>query len=159
MSNMSGNPGSVSLRPARAGRAASRRSALDRWVRLNRSVFVVVLSLLAVLSCGKAPQMRGKLAGLQQIADQAERNGAVRCAPRELALAKSHLTFAETELQQGYMSKAEGHLAIAEPNANAALSLSPPEHCTSRDFVEPTGDRDGDGYLDRARRVNFLPSH
>src|SRR5690606_20309787 len=99
-------------------------------------------------SCGRAPQMRGKLAGLQQITEQAERNGAVRCAPRELALAKSHLTFAETELQQGFMSKAEGHLAIAEPNANAALSLSPPEHCTSRDFVEQAGDRDGDGYLD-----------
>lgn len=98
--------------------------------------------------CGNAPQVRGKLAGLQQIAEQAERNGAVRCAPRELALAQSHLTFAETELQQGFMSKAESHIRIAEPNANAALALSPPEHCTSRDFVEQAGDRDADGYLD-----------
>lgn len=128
------------------------RAARPWWLldvgssRLHFTLALLVAGLL--LSCGKAPQMRGKLAGLQQIAQQAERNGAVRCAPRELALAQSHLTFAETELQQGFMSKAEYHLGVAEPNANAALALSPPEHCTSRDFVEQPGDRDADGYLD-----------
>lgn len=115
------------------------------WCVLRRAM--MMLSMLS-LSCGQAPQLRGKLAGLQRIAEQAEQNGAIRCAPRELAMAKSHLLFAETELQQGFVSKAEHHLGVAEPNANAALALSPPEHCTSPNIVEPAGDRDGDGYLD-----------
>jgi outer membrane protein OmpA-like peptidoglycan-associated protein len=38
------------------------------------------------------------------------------------------------------------HLAIAEPNAHAALAESPPDKCSER-HVEP-GDRDGDGYPD-----------
>ena len=56
----------------------------------------------------------------------------MRCAPRELALAKSHLQFADVELDQGFLSKASRHLAIAEPNAHAAYDLSPPEKCAER---------------------------
>ena len=97
--------------------------------------------------------MRGKIDGLAKIANQAERNGAIRCAPRELALAKSHLEFAEVELDQGFVSKASDHLAIAEPNAHAAYDLSPPEKCAERGFVMPPPtpddpDTDGDGILD-----------
>ena len=56
--------------------------------------------------CGQGAVMRGKIAGLDKLANQAERNGAMRCAPRELALAKSHLKFAEVELDQGFLSQA-----------------------------------------------------
>jgi outer membrane protein OmpA-like peptidoglycan-associated protein len=64
-------------------------------------------------------------------------------------MAQSHLKFARIEMQQGYLSKASKHLWVAEPNANAALFLSPPQYCTDRGFVEAKpGDRDGDGYLD-----------
>ncbi len=103
--------------------------------------------VFCVLGCAIAAPVRGKLLALREIADQAERNGAIRCAPRELALAKSHLAFAEVELEQGFVSKAEHHLWVAEPNAHAALDLSPHQYCTDRQFVE-AGDRDGDGYLD-----------
>jgi OmpA-OmpF porin, OOP family len=60
--------------------------------------------------------------------------------------ARSHLRFPTTELDQGQLSSAEGHLAIAEPNAQAALALSPPDRCRADRARE--GDRDGDGIPD-----------
>ena|SRR6187431_18288 len=97
---------------------------------------------LALLSCTQSSRLRGQIAGLEKIVEQAERNGALRCAPRELAIARSQLKFAAIELDQGFASKAEAHLAKAEPNARAAEHLSPPQSCT------PAGDSDGDGYAD-----------
>ncbi len=46
------------------------------------------------------------------------------------------------------MTTALAHLALAEPNAHAALAESPPEKCSERSFVEVPGDRDGDGFPD-----------
>jgi outer membrane protein OmpA-like peptidoglycan-associated protein len=71
-------------------------------------------------------------------------------------MAQSHLKFAEIELDQGFVSKAQTHIWKAEPNAHAAVFLSPPQYCAERGFVEAVrekpkpqpGDRDGDGYLD-----------
>jgi OOP family OmpA-OmpF porin len=113
---------------------------------------------IAGVSCAQGPVMRGRVRGLQDTVATAEKNGAMRCAPRELALAKSHLAFATVQLDQGEMSHAESHMAIAEPNARAALEMSPADRCSTREFVEivtPTkppppkpGDRDGDGILD-----------
>ncbi len=125
--------------------------------RLFRYLVVAVVSALVFPSaCAQAPRLRGQIEGLTKITEQAERNGAVRCAPRELALAQSHLEFATLELDQGFVSKAQKHLWIAEPNAHAANFLSPPQYCAERGFVEAPkakpkpapGDRDGDGYLD-----------
>lgn len=126
-----------------------RRQAVRLWA-------LIAIVLVALGACTEAPRLRGKIAGLEQIAEQAERNGAIRCAPRELALAQSHLQFAKTELAQGFVSKATRHLERAQPNAQAALFLSPPQYCAERTFVEAPapkpkpapGDRDGDGYLD-----------
>ncbi|MEM1029959.1 MAG: OmpA family protein [Myxococcota bacterium] len=99
--------------------------------------------------------MRGEIAGLEKLASQAERNGARRCAPRELALAQTHTEFATVELDQADVFRAERHLVLARANAQAAYDLSPPSQCSERRFnVEPLppppapGDKDGDGYLD-----------
>jgi len=94
--------------------------------------------------------LRGKIAGHDKIAKQAKDNGAVRCAPRELAMAESHLRFATIELEQGMMSKANFHLEYGAVNAQAAYDLSPAQYCAERGFVmtPKPGDRDGDGYLD-----------
>ncbi len=105
-----------------------------------------------LLGCSSAATLQGRLRGLRHRVIQAERNGAYRCAPRELALAKAHMEFAETELAQGHLSRAEEHFVLAEPNAEAAFRLSPPERCSPRGVAvvrppEP-GDRDGDGYKD-----------
>ena len=96
--------------------------------------------------CNQAPVMRGKIAGLEKLTDQAEQNGAIRCAPRELAVARSNLEFATLELEQGFVSKAKAHVEVAEPNARAAFDLSPPEKCAEGALF---GDRDGDGYQNR----------
>jgi len=108
------------------------------------------LSMLGLCTCNQGPVMRGQIAGLSKLASQAERNGAMRCAPRELAVAKAQLKFAEVELDQGFVSRASDHLAIAEPNAHAAYDLSPPETCAERGLVMvPTiDDTDGDGIPD-----------
>ena len=100
----------------------------------RRCAAVVALALCA---CGQAPVMRGQIEGLTKLASQAERNGAIRCAPRELALAKSHLRFAEVELDQGFVSRANAHLAIAEPNAHAAFDLSRPKRAPSDSWRFP----------------------
>ena len=128
------------------------------WLRGRSTSRVqrVVLSITGALflaSCSQVSVMRGSIEGLTKVADQAERNGAIRCAPRELALAKSHLEFATVELDQGFWTRAKEHLDIAEANAHAAYDLSPPQKCAERGFVEDApppkpGDKDGDGYLD-----------
>jgi OOP family OmpA-OmpF porin len=118
-------------------------------MRRRGGLACLLVSVIAMAACSQAPRMRGQIAGLEKLVEQAERNGAVRCAPRELALARSQLKFATLELDQGFFSKAEAHLGRAEPNAHAALALSPPQYCAERAFVEARpGDRDGDGYAD-----------
>jgi OmpA-OmpF porin, OOP family len=119
--------------------------------RLLRALSLLLMVLMAIAGgCAQAPKLRGQIAGLEKLAEQAERNGAVRCAPRELAMAQSHLKFAKIELEQGFVSKAQKHIWQAEPNAHAANFLSPPQYCAERGFVDMArpGDRDGDGYLD-----------
>lgn len=136
--------------------------------KLYRQLTILAVVLIAFGSaCEKAPELRGKIAGLEKLTKQAERNGAVRCAPRELALAQSHLEFATMSLDQGYVSKAEKDLYIADPNAHAAYFLSPPEVCAERGFVEAAkpkpkpapGDRDGDGIPDNVDKCPDQPEN
>jgi OOP family OmpA-OmpF porin len=129
-----------------------------RWATL-------LLLAFASLACSKVPVMRGEIAGLEKLTRQAERNGAKRCAPRELALAQSHTKFAGVELDQADMFRAEDHLIVARANAQAAYDLSPPAKCSERRFVmdpvpEPEpGDKDGDGYLDDADQCPERPEN
>lgn len=95
------------------------------------------LLLVLVAGCARAPELARRLAALAPVVDQARRQGASRCAPRELSIAQSQLAFARLELEQGFFSKAERHFERAEPNAHAALFLSPPEHCAESSSDEP----------------------
>jgi outer membrane protein OmpA-like peptidoglycan-associated protein len=115
---------------------------------------VALASVFVAAGCTQAARLRGRIAGTREIVSEAERNGARACAPRELAMAHTHLEFAETELLQGNPRRAEEHFAVAEPNARAALRLSPPERCLPRDAAPPPrpGDRDGDGITDDVDR-------
>jgi hypothetical protein len=70
-----------------------------------------------------------EIARLEQLAHGAERSGARRCAPRELAVGRSQLEFAAIEDAQGFTSKAGEHLRLAEQNVQAARLLSSPAHC------------------------------
>jgi outer membrane protein OmpA-like peptidoglycan-associated protein len=118
----------------------------------RRLLAVLALAVLAS-ACAEGPALRGRIKGLTTTVDDAEKNGAMKCAPRELAIARSNLEFAEIDLDQGQLSHAKAELAKAEPNAQAAFQMSPPDRCTSREFVEVAskpveGDTDGDGIFD-----------
>lgn len=113
-----------------------------------RSLAVALVALAAGSSCAGGPVMRGRIDGLNAVLKQAEANGAARCAPRELAVAKAHVLFAQARLDQGRPSDAENHLDIAGPNAQAALAMSPAEKCAEAAPLAREGDRDGDGISD-----------
>jgi OOP family OmpA-OmpF porin len=124
---------------------------MSRFRRARARRIAPLAVLVFCTSCAEAPRLRGQIAGLEKITEQAERNGAIRCAPRELAIAKSQLEFAKLELTQGSLSRAKEHLWLATPNANAANFLSPAQYCAERRFIEQTpNDRDGDGHPDDA---------
>lgn len=140
------------------GKSVAQSQSQSQQRRVKRALFLVpalAVTALAATSCSQVPVMRGDIEGLTKVAEQAERNGALRCAPRELAVAKSNLEFATVELDQGFMFRAKQHLDIARANAHAAYDLSPPAKCAERGFVEEEvkpppkpGDCDGDGILD-----------
>jgi OOP family OmpA-OmpF porin len=121
---------------------------------LGFAVLLLACWLAVLGGCTAAPQMHGKIVGLQKTVDDAEKNGAMKCAPRELAVARSNLEFAEIDLDQGFLSAAQAHMAKAEPNAQAAFEMSPPDRCTAREFVEVAEakpvdkDTDGDTIVD-----------
>jgi OOP family OmpA-OmpF porin len=87
------------------------------------------LALAGALGCMRSTQLDLQVDRIGQLLLDAEANGAMRCAPRELAVARSQLEFAELERAQGFSSRAEQHLMAADQNARAAKLLSPPEHC------------------------------
>lgn len=115
-------------------------------LRRGRQAALVSLVACTALACGQ-PVLRGRIDGLEALVARAEKNGAQRCAPRELAIAKAHLRFAATDLDQGQSSDAAEHVAIAEPNAKAALALSPADQCLEEAEARE-GDADGDGIAD-----------
>lgn len=96
------------------------------------SVAFLALYCCGVWGCVKAPGMDPQVARVGHLILEAEARGALRCAPRELAVARSHLHFSEVEQTQGFSSQAERHLRIADQHAQAARLLSTPEHCQLR---------------------------
>ncbi|RYE86641.1 MAG: OmpA family protein [Myxococcales bacterium] len=132
-------------------RARTPLTGLGRLRRATGALRLPVALALAgsLLGCGAESQIRGKIDGYKKIAQQAKSNGAISCAPRELAMAESHLGFAQIELEQGFVVRARQHLDLGAVNAQAAYDLSPPSYCAERGLVvQKPGDRDGDGYLD-----------
>src|SRR5579863_2340230 len=104
----------------------------------------IVVALSAAAGCAGL-QLQDNVHQVRAIAKEARENGAYTCAPRELALAETHLEFAQAELDQGDYFRARDHLQIADENARLAHRLSPRDKCT----VPPKpGDADGDGIPD-----------
>src|SRR3954451_23779683 len=108
-----------------------------------RPTLIALALVTSIGACTEAHVLQGHIDGLREITQQATQNGALNCAPQELALAEANLEFADLELAQGDQSRAREHLIIAESNANAALKLSGARHC-----IGAPGDRDGDGLPD-----------
>ncbi|MFO7180721.1 MAG: hypothetical protein DIU78_018615 [Pseudomonadota bacterium] len=95
----------------------------------NCRALVLLVVAMAGTGCVQTEALRARLAALDAMVLEAERNGALHCAPRELAKARSQLAFAALELGQGSGPKARAHLDRAEPLARAALLLSPAGYC------------------------------
>ncbi len=115
-----------------------------------------------VPGCVTASQLEGRIQGARDLVQEAEENGAYRCAPRTLAMAKAHLEFAEAELAQGHGFRAQAHFDVAEPHARAALTRSPADRCAPRAEIEAEappgpGDRDGDGLPDPSDECPVQP--
>lgn len=135
-----------------------------KWSRIRvASVSFFVPMICIAVGCGGPSTQNGQLMALDNTIRQAKENGALRCAPRELALAEAHTEFARIELEQGFVSRANEHLAIALPNARAAEQNSPADQCTDRKVVvvkaPEIGDRDGDGIKDDIDKCPDVPEN
>jgi outer membrane protein OmpA-like peptidoglycan-associated protein len=126
--------------------------------RLLRTVLVASALLTIITGCEQGVRLRARLTAVNELIDQAERNGAYTCAPKQLALAKSHAAFTDVELDEGYLSRADWHFELADENANEAYEKSPPEKCAPRQIVvDDCPDPDGDGICGDADRCPSVP--
>jgi OmpA-OmpF porin, OOP family len=93
------------------------------------------LALLALLGIGclSGAELGPRLEDTARRLREVEAEGAMRCAPRELALARSHVEFAELERDQGAPSRARQHLDVADENVRAAAELSRDDRCSLRE--------------------------
>jgi outer membrane protein OmpA-like peptidoglycan-associated protein len=105
--------------------------------------FVPVVVVLLTFGCGS--QLRHRARTVQETADQARLQGALKCAPRELAMAQSHVGFARAELDAGNYWRALAEVDVADDNARVALARSPNPTCAP---IPPVRDTDGDGLMD-----------
>jgi OmpA-OmpF porin, OOP family len=111
---------------------------------------ILVLGLALIAGCAETAKLRGGITTAKSKLEQVERNGAYVCAPKELALAKAHLGFAELEIEQGMGSRAQEHYKIAIENLELADEKSPADKCAGPAVVvsEPLPpeciDEDGD---------------
>jgi OOP family OmpA-OmpF porin len=108
--------------------------------------------LLLVASCAGSG-LRNRTSSVDEQITLARANGAVRCAPVELAMAESHNDFAKQDLDEGNYYAAKEQLAIAEENARLAVEKSPKDRCNPGDLppevvAEAPKDTDGDGLED-----------
>lgn len=113
-----------------------------------RTLAVAVATLFSLSACG-GTELSSRRSAVADLIAVARDNGAVRCAPKELARAESHHDFAAQEQREGNLIRAKEELAIAEENAKLAVELSPREKCVAVVRVaEKPKDTDGDGILD-----------
>jgi outer membrane protein OmpA-like peptidoglycan-associated protein len=114
------------------------------------SLRIVIAAALAAASVSCAgTELRERASVTDRIIASARDNGAMRCAPVELAMAESHNDFARQELSEGNYHQAVREVEIAEAQAKAALDKSPRDRCNPDDAPPAgPGDADGDKILD-----------
>jgi outer membrane protein OmpA-like peptidoglycan-associated protein len=122
-----------------------------------RRRLLLSVAALGVTACAAGGKLRENTQVIRADIEKAKRSGAVRCAPKELALAEANVQFSEAEVASGHASRAKRHLDLAERNVKQALQLSTncgptqvviakkPEE--KRIAIEKT-DQDGDGVPD-----------
>jgi outer membrane protein OmpA-like peptidoglycan-associated protein len=91
---------------------------------VRRAGALSILALVALAACATGGKLRQNASVVKADIEKAKASGAVRCAPRELALAEANLDFAMGQIAQGGASRAGQHLKVAEENVKKALDLS-----------------------------------
>jgi outer membrane protein OmpA-like peptidoglycan-associated protein len=130
---------------------------------VTRRAGLAALLAIAAAGCATGGKLRQGVEVVRADIDKAKRSGAMRCAPKELALAEANVDFAQVEIDYGHASRAEEHVRAAERSAKKALELSktcgptqvtigkkPPEPPPEEKrvvLIEKT-DKDGDGVPD-----------
>lgn len=84
------------------------------------------------LACAGSAALDHRVESVGSALRDVEADGAMRCAPRELAVARSHIQFAQLERDQGFVSRAEAHLDVADENVRAARVLGSSARCSKR---------------------------
>ena len=107
---------------------------------------LVGLCVLATACAGRA--VRRQTTETVGLIATARDNGAMRCAPVELAMAESYNDYAVHALDEGNYYDGRRGAAIAEKNAKLAIEKSPKDRCTEAKLPPKPGDRDGDGLSD-----------
>ena len=128
-----------------------------------RRTILLALALASAVGCVTGGRLRQNAQVVRADIDKAKRSGAVRCAPKELALAEANVEFAEEENRYGHATRAKEHLDAAEKSVKKALDLSktcgPTQVIIGKKAPEPAEepkkivriektDRDGDGVPD-----------
>jgi len=138
-----------------------------------RRKVLLSLALVAAAGCATGGKLRQNSQVVRADIEKAKRSGAIRCAPKELALAEANVEFAEEESAYGHASRAKEHLATAEKSVKKALDLSrtcgPTQVTIGKKLPEPTPeepkqivriektDKDGDGVPDLDDACPELP--
>jgi OmpA-OmpF porin, OOP family len=120
-----------------------------------RGRLLLSAAALAVTACATGGKLRENAQVIRSDIEKAKLSGAVRCAPKELALAEANVQFSDEEVASGHASRAKQHLQAAERSVKDALRLS--KSCGPTQVViakkapgisiEKT-DKDGDGVPD-----------
>jgi outer membrane protein OmpA-like peptidoglycan-associated protein len=121
---------------------------------VSRRHAVLAVAAAVAASCASSGKLREITQVVRSDIDKARKTGAMRCAPRELALAEAHVAFSEEEVSQGHGDRAQEHVAAAEKNAKEALRLAKACQPTQVVIAKKAPlriekvDRDGDGVPD-----------
>ena len=105
----------------------------------TRLVMCGLLLAFGTTGCVSGVVLSEKVQTLEKKLEQVQRP-ALRCAPKEFAVARAQLAFTRLELKQGMLLRAQEHMANAEVAAKYAQGMAGRPECE--------GDRDGDGIID-----------
>ncbi len=116
-----------------------------------------IACVLGAGACVTGGQIRTTASVVDEDIKLAREQGALKCAPKELAIAEANLTFTLGELKQGNWVRARQHVEIAEEYAKKAVQLS--KGCKKQVLIKKEKpppkiikieekDTDGDGLLD-----------
>ena len=135
-----------------------------------RRHLLLALALVAGAGCVTGGRLRQNAQVVRADIEKAKQSGAVRCAPKELALAEANVEFAEDESAYGHAARAKEHLDLAERSVKKALDLSktcgPTQVTIGKRAPEPEEkpairiektDQDGDGVPDLEDACPELP--